>query len=290
MDQLVCPNCGTQSEGDFCSVCGQPQGELIPSVRAWVSEAFDELLLVEARLPRTLRTLAWPPGGLTAEWWRGRRAAYVSPLRLYLLAAIPFFLVFTSSTREDGRLSFLGLVATIPLFDEEQPTLGPQGPAVSSDSIVRADWQREFERRAVFNDSVARILDQRIDAGVRRVFNLLPIGVGLTMVPLLALLLAFGTRPPMRFIARLIFSLHLHTVAYAVALLGALLGVAFYFGTLGSGLYLAAARRHALHESWVRAIGVAAVTVVLYGGAFLIVYISFVQLMGAVAPGWIYGV
>ena len=48
------------------------------------------MLLVEGRLPQTLATLAIP-GKLTQEWLGGRRSRFVSPLRLYLLTAIPFF-------------------------------------------------------------------------------------------------------------------------------------------------------------------------------------------------------
>ena len=35
---------------------------------------------------------ALPPGELTLEWWRGRRQPYTTPLRLYLVTSLLFFL------------------------------------------------------------------------------------------------------------------------------------------------------------------------------------------------------
>jgi len=67
-----------------------------------VGEVFDELFAIDARLPRSLRKLAWPPGELTLEWRRGRRAQYVSPLRMYLAAAFLLFLAWPHTSLESA--------------------------------------------------------------------------------------------------------------------------------------------------------------------------------------------
>ena len=63
-----------------------------------------------------------------------------------------------------------------------------------------------------------------MEGGIRRVFDLLPISAGLVMVPFLAALLILGSRARKRFVAHLVFSLHLHTIAYTLA------GVGWFFG------------------------------------------------------------
>jgi hypothetical protein len=47
----------------------------------------------EGRLWRTLRVLVLHPGRLTIEYIRGRKLAYVLPLRLYLTVSVVFFLL-----------------------------------------------------------------------------------------------------------------------------------------------------------------------------------------------------
>jgi hypothetical protein len=45
----------------------------------------------------SLRTLVSPPGQLTADWIRGRRVGYLSPLSLFLWVNVAFFLVQSAS-------------------------------------------------------------------------------------------------------------------------------------------------------------------------------------------------
>ena len=86
-----CQNCSHNFEGEYCSNCGQrdvnlerPIGELL---RELVWETFD----VDGRVWRTLRTMFRHPGMLTSEYLAGRRRHYTSPLRLYLVVSVAFF-------------------------------------------------------------------------------------------------------------------------------------------------------------------------------------------------------
>lgn len=86
-----CPNCGTPAPLAFCPVCGQTQDVAPPILRRWVADALDDAFDLNARLPRTLRALVGAPGLLSAEWMAGRRARYLAPLRLYVLASLAMF-------------------------------------------------------------------------------------------------------------------------------------------------------------------------------------------------------
>jgi len=61
-----------------------------------VSEAFENIFSFDSRTARTLFALFFRPGFLAAEYVAGRRARYIQPLRLYLIASILFFLFLSA--------------------------------------------------------------------------------------------------------------------------------------------------------------------------------------------------
>src|SRR5688500_699872 len=87
----ACLNCGAQRPGQFCAACGQKALPLAPTFGYFVHELTHEVLNVDGKIFRSLRLLLTRPGFLTREIFRGRRASYVSPLRLYLLASVLSF-------------------------------------------------------------------------------------------------------------------------------------------------------------------------------------------------------
>jgi Protein of unknown function (DUF3667) len=89
-----CRNCDAALAGPFCAECGQRHHEhLDPSLREIAHEAGEELLHLDGKLLDTLRLLLTAPGRLTREFLEGRRARYLSPLRLYLTCSVVFFFV-----------------------------------------------------------------------------------------------------------------------------------------------------------------------------------------------------
>jgi Protein of unknown function (DUF3667) len=57
-----------------------------------VSDALEETLSLDGSLVRSFVRLG-KPGALTRDWIEGRRASFVSPLRLYLMSSLALFLV-----------------------------------------------------------------------------------------------------------------------------------------------------------------------------------------------------
>lgn len=88
-----CRNCGAEAREAYCPQCGQDTNEALPTARAFVHELVLHHLAAEGRIWRTLRTLVLHPGRLTTEYLRGRKLAYVPPLRLYLTTSVVFFLI-----------------------------------------------------------------------------------------------------------------------------------------------------------------------------------------------------
>src|SRR5437868_2388269 len=89
----VCRNCNAEVTGNFCSACGQENTDYRVSLRRLVGDLVDEVFQLESRLWRTLWTLFRHPGRLTREYNAGRRVRYTTPLRLYMLASLAYFLV-----------------------------------------------------------------------------------------------------------------------------------------------------------------------------------------------------
>lgn len=101
----ACPNCGCGEVRRFCPQCGQPAERGDRSLFAWIRSGLAEILSLDGRTARTLRTLVAAPGTLTLAWIRGERARYTPPLRLYLISSLLFF----------GVVSVLG-TSPIPLL------------------------------------------------------------------------------------------------------------------------------------------------------------------------------
>ncbi|MEO5816251.1 MAG: DUF3667 domain-containing protein [Gemmatimonadaceae bacterium] len=88
-----CLNCGASLNGPFCAACGQRDIPPYPSTRELVVDAFWELSGWDGRFATTVKALVQRPGMLTREFLEGRRARYLSPLRLYLLASLAYFVL-----------------------------------------------------------------------------------------------------------------------------------------------------------------------------------------------------
>src|SRR5688572_13683956 len=89
----TCRNCGAALAGPYCGQCGQKDRPLNPSLFSLAGEAIAEALDVDGKLLRSIRILFTRPGFLTNALFAGRRASYVSPLRLYLVFSVILFAV-----------------------------------------------------------------------------------------------------------------------------------------------------------------------------------------------------
>jgi len=97
-----CPNCGARLTGRFCAGCGQaaqPTDDLFDLLREWLARVFGS----ESILWSTLGRLVVAPGGLTRDWWAGRRARIMSPVRTLLVVLLGGAVVATLEHLFVGR-------------------------------------------------------------------------------------------------------------------------------------------------------------------------------------------
>lgn len=89
-----CPECQSPLAGKYCHVCGEklPDSHDL-SLKHFIGHGIHEFTHFDSKIFRTLKTLIFAPGALTADYLAGRRNRYVQPLRLFLVIfAISFFL------------------------------------------------------------------------------------------------------------------------------------------------------------------------------------------------------
>jgi len=89
-ETLHCANCGNTAGPHFCPHCGQEvqtrQGPLVEAGR----EVLSDVLSLDTRLVRSLKALL-RPGRLSMLYLDGKRAPFLRPFRLYLLASLVVF-------------------------------------------------------------------------------------------------------------------------------------------------------------------------------------------------------
>jgi uncharacterized protein DUF3667 len=88
-----CENCGAPLTGEFCAQCGQHAIDYRRSIFRVLLDAADSFLNWDTKFLHTMNQLLIHPWQLTNDFNAGRRARYVHPLRLYLIASIVFFLM-----------------------------------------------------------------------------------------------------------------------------------------------------------------------------------------------------
>ena len=79
--------------GEYCSRCGEKRRVSHDfSVRHYLGEAIETFTHFDSKVLRTVWLLLSRPGLLSADYFAGRRIRYVSPLRLFLLLSVIYYL------------------------------------------------------------------------------------------------------------------------------------------------------------------------------------------------------
>ncbi len=221
----TCLNCGAVLSGPFCADCGQRDIPPYPSVRELAVDAVSEFSGWDGRLSTTLRALIQHPGMLTHEFLEGRRARYISPLRLYLTASLVYFLIAAgapNSTLRAGNVTFGGISFGVRTPRPRAQSSAPDrvakaaGKAIESPQALTAE-----EREAALKDiaqapkAIQPLLRRGVadPGGLRRglietmpkmLFALLPVFAGIVA------LFYRGRKYP----EHLYFAIHLHAFVF----------------------------------------------------------------------------
>ena len=164
----ICNNCGASLLGDYCHRCGQNEADTEWKSLSSIAHRFwDELVSLDYKALRSLAAL-FSPGVLAAEFIDGRRQRYLSPLKLYFLAAALFFVIAPRAT----DFTF-----------ERQMALDPDGQ-------FRAQVEARLAQTRMSRDLFA----ERFNSRLQTVYTITPIFSVLSATLVLRLL--FGRRYP----------------------------------------------------------------------------------------------
>jgi len=265
----VCPNCGTPVNGNFCSECGQETDLGARTVAQFFNGLKAQYLNPQGLLWQTLRTLLFSPGALTAAYVAGRRARYLRPLRLYLIASVVVF----------AMVQVFGLNLELRLFGDHGIHF------LRSSRIVSAD---ESHAQGIGLNPVQIILDHSDAPGAQRFralsaedrFNFLRARRAqyvsyfvLFLVPFLALTIGlFYHNRRRRYAEHLIFGLHSQTfllfMLLAEAKLPAILADALSFWVLA---YFTMALKRVYGGTWIETLGRGCA---IFGLYFAIIFVT----------------
>jgi hypothetical protein len=201
-----CLNCQAELHGAFCAACGQRSVPPNPTIRELTGDAWHELTGYDGRIAATFRDLLHP-GRLTIEYLQGRRARYLSPVRLYLIASVTYFVVSAAAPADLAR--------------SPAELRGPAGLRIGVWEDSRSASLTEAERAELKAEIAAapfpiRQLLQAIERDPQafraRLFTIMP-RVFFGMLPVFAGIVALFYRRR-RFPTALVFAVHVHAFAF----------------------------------------------------------------------------
>ena len=147
--QPGCLNCDAPLRGEYCAACGQQAVD--PHASTWhvVKEAVSDATDFDGRAVRTMRALV-SPGRLTLEFLRGRRAPYVGPFKLFLLAgtALTTTWIVTRGV-ETHYYGYRADAAAATYID-----MVVRGSLTAGVAIAIASWAVDRGRRRMLDDAV----------------------------------------------------------------------------------------------------------------------------------------
>lgn len=189
-----CLNCEAVLQGQYCHVCGQKAVSLNVGMHDFAHEAMHELSHVDGKVLLTLKLLVTKPGQLTKEFLAGRRARFISPVRLYLTCSLVFFT----------------LAAILPGAMKDLVKVGPTTKGGSPTGLHgNTEFKRQLEHGLIKASREPEKLREAIMHNLPRAMFVL--------MPVFALLLwPFYRRQQAFYIPHLYYAIHIHAFAFLV--------------------------------------------------------------------------
>jgi hypothetical protein len=185
-----CPNCDDGLNGAYCAKCGQKVAALNPTFHDLLHDIVHEFLHIDGKIFRSVRLLLTRPGFLSCEHFAGRRARYISPIRLYLIFSVLYFAI--------------AALAPPSFVRDEAPG---RTTAEEAAELKRLGFESEEALQEAINEALTHWVPR----------------VMFVLVPLFALLvrLVIG-KSGRNYPQHLYFALHVHAAAFALLALVAL--------------------------------------------------------------------
>jgi hypothetical protein len=199
----ACLNCGADLSGIYCAACGQRVETHPPTIGHFLEEIIETLTHADSRLWLTVRLLIAKPGHLSREFFAGRRAGYMPPIRLYFVLSILFFLLLAIGPEKTAK-PIEADQNDLSTAVERCRDLKYNGPYVSTiEPKLQAACTRTVQDLQQGGTRLTQTFLQNLP---KAMFVLLPLFA--------AFMLAFYWRPRRLYAEHLIFLVHNHSAAF----------------------------------------------------------------------------
>ncbi len=98
LEEHPCPNCNFVYKGKFCPDCGQSVSEFDRPFGFIFYDFLGNVVAFDSRLIKTILALMFRPGKLTTEFFKGKRASYAPPFRVFIFLSFILFLMLQITT------------------------------------------------------------------------------------------------------------------------------------------------------------------------------------------------
>lgn len=204
-----CLNCGALTGPRFCGDCGQAVDDRRSPLLALLRELFEEWLSVDGRLIHTLRVMP-RPGELTRLYLAGKRAPFLTPFRVYLLASLALFssVLTLRPPKVDDINFYIGDVLIGHEHVRGRTTVTMDSPDFGLPSVVTPGADN-FEARL-------RALppQQVLDGLFNGMRDALPIGLILFVPVLAGVLKLLYLRSRVLYVDHLVFAVHFQSALF----------------------------------------------------------------------------
>ncbi len=92
-DQSNCLNCGSKTNGAFCSACGQSTTVHRITLRETINDFFSSTFALEGPLLSTIKGLIINPGRLFREFINGKRKTYYKPVAFFVVLTAAYLIL-----------------------------------------------------------------------------------------------------------------------------------------------------------------------------------------------------
>ena len=229
-----CFNCGSKlrANDNFCSNCGQENHDKKVPVSLLLNDFAGDYLTFDSKVFRSLYSVIFKPGLLSAEYADGKRTRYVKPIRLFLFISFIYFLLLNLMAQDSGVITTTdgggGSGFNFTLGDRTDNDEVPEMTSTFLDSLnaVIADPQSTPEEKLSASNMKMETIAAN-DEFVRTAMKAFSYCF-IVMAPLLAaIFLLFFHRKRKYYMEHLVLSLNVHSVMFVLLILA--LGVSYFF-------------------------------------------------------------
>jgi hypothetical protein len=148
--------CAAPRSGAFCAACGERflHKADLELKHFFFEQLPHELLHVDGKLPRSLRSLVTRPGELAVDYVSGRRQPYLGPLRLYLVVFLLHAFLSGLATAPPldlpARAQMIDITGLTAHVAASRPEVDWENPELKEKPAVRSHWLAEAGTMLIF--------------------------------------------------------------------------------------------------------------------------------------------